>query len=637
MFKEEWVIEMAGIEKRIRQLEKEISELPRGYISRKTIGGKIRKYYQWTEDGKKKSRYLKDEAASDLEELIDLRREKQQELKTLKQQFPEKQTDIDPYSSLSYMKRQGKGSYGAFYLAEEGASYNGVNSARSEIIIGESLEEFIAPIRKFKKRDCFGELKSYLENGPAGKVFVLYGLRRTGKTTLIKQAIASLSKTELKKTAFIQVTSQSTLAGVNTNLRRLRDEGFRYVFIDEVTLAEDFIEGAALLSDIYAASGMRIVLSGTDSLGFMFSRSGELYDRCILLHTTFIPYREFERVLGVKGIDEYIRYGGTMSLSGQHYNGHSTFETKEGTDEYIDSAIARNIQHSLRFYQKDGRFGHLAELYEKNELTSAINRVVEDINHQFTINVLTRDFISHDLGISKRNLRKDRKAPTKVLDQIDGSAFNEELRVMLEILNKSELTVEISEAHRVEIKEYLDLLDLTVEIPTETIPVRNEKLFRTAIAQPGLRYSQADALVRQLLRDEDFQKLSAKERASILDRIRNEILGRMMEDIVLLETKAAYPDKEVFRLQFDYGEFDMVIVNTENITCEIFEIKHSTEAVPEQLKNLADREKCDAVEFRYGTITGKSVLYRGESKREGDISYVNVEEYLRSLGKGNAV
>ena len=29
-----------------------------------------------------------------------------------------------------------------------------------------------------------------------------------------------------------------------------------------------------------------------------------------MLHTTFIPYREFEEVLGIKGIDEYIRYGG---------------------------------------------------------------------------------------------------------------------------------------------------------------------------------------------------------------------------------------------------------------------------------------------------------------------------------------
>ena len=77
---------------------------------------------------------------------------------------------------------------------------------------------------------------------------------------------------------------------------------------------ENFIRGAALFSDIFASSGMKIALSGADSLGFAFSEEEELYDRCIMLHTTFIPYREFEEVLGKKGIDEYIHYGGTMSL-----------------------------------------------------------------------------------------------------------------------------------------------------------------------------------------------------------------------------------------------------------------------------------------------------------------------------------
>ena len=50
------------------------------------------------------------------------------------------------------------------------------------------------------------------------------------------------------------------------------------MFIDEVTLLNDFIEGAALFSDVFAASGMKIVLSGTDSLGFMFTGDEELYD-----------------------------------------------------------------------------------------------------------------------------------------------------------------------------------------------------------------------------------------------------------------------------------------------------------------------------------------------------------------------
>ena len=46
------------------------------------------------------------------------------------------------------------------------------------------------------------------------------------------------------------------------------------------------------------------MLSGTDSLGLIFAEDEQLYDRCILLHTTFIPYRELKSVLCIHGIDE---------------------------------------------------------------------------------------------------------------------------------------------------------------------------------------------------------------------------------------------------------------------------------------------------------------------------------------------
>lgn len=146
---------------------------------------------------------------------------------------------------------------------------------------------------------------------------------------MIRQIFAEMRDTELVKAAFIQITAKDTMADVNRDLKILEAHGFRYVFLDEVTLMEDFIEGAALFSDVFAACGMKIVLSGTDSLGFLFTEDEQLYDRCVLLHTTFIPYREFETVLGIHGIDEYIRYGGTMSLGGIHYNENSTFASKE--------------------------------------------------------------------------------------------------------------------------------------------------------------------------------------------------------------------------------------------------------------------------------------------------------------------
>ena len=593
-------MELSEIQARAAKLEQQISNLPAGSITKKAVNGKEYFYHRWTENKKRREKYIPMDEVENFRVQIGQRKELEQELKMLRKYLPKTKS---------------------------------VNSAvfTTNVRAGEELRAFAASVRTYRKRECFMQLHDFVYGKQRDKVFILYGLRRTGKTTMIRQIFAGMSDAELAKAAFIQTTARDTLAGVNRDLRLLETQGFRYVFLDEVTLMEDFIEGAALFSDVFAACGMKIVLSGTDSLGFLFTEDEQLYDRCILLHTTFIPYREFESVLGIHGIDEYIRYGGTMSLGGIHYNETSTFASKESADEYVDTAIARNIQHSLRCYQYEGHFRHLRDLYEKNELTSAINRVVEDINHRFTLEVLTQDWKSHDLGISASNLRRDRKNPTDILDRIDLLAVTDSLRKLLEIRNKTEQTVEMDDAHVAEIREYLDLLDLTREIDVLHLPDVSTKSGRTVIAQPGLRYAQADALIRSLLLDEVFSALSFAERTAVQKRILNEIKGRMLEDIVLLETKLANPKKQVFVLQFPVGEFDMGVFDPEAGSCQIFEIKHSEEAVPQQYRHLIDEEKCALTEHRYGTITGKIVLYRGESQMVEGIQYQNVEEYLKVI------
>ena len=225
----------------------------------------------------------------------------------------------------------------------------------------------------------------------------------------------------------------------------------------------------------------------------------------------------------------------------------------------------------------------------------------------------------------------DRKSPTDILDRIDLALVTDSLRKLLEIRNRAEQTVALDDVHAAEIKEYLDLLDLTREIDVLHLPDVSTKSSRTVIAQPGLRYAQADALIRSLLLDETFSALSLAERTAVQRRILTEIKGRMLEDIVLLETKLANPKKQVFVLQFPVGEFDMVVFDPEAGSCRIFEIKHSEEAVPQQYRHLIDEQKCAQTEHRYGPITGKFVLYRGESQVIDGIQYQNVEEYLRSF------
>ena len=588
---------------RIAELEHQIAELPAGSVTKKTVNGKEYYYHRWTEEKKRREKYIPAEELDWFRKQIEQRKALEKELKTLKKQLPNAAV---PAASAQVFA--------------------------TTVRTGAALRAFSAPIRNYKKRACFQQLHNYIYGSVQDRVFILYGLRRTGKTTMIRQIFAEMSDAELAKSAFIQTTTKNTLAEVNRDLQYLQTQGFQYVFLDEVTLMEDFIEGAALFSDVYATCGMKIVLSGTDSLGFLFTKDEQLYDRCILLHTTFIPYREFESVLGIQGIDEYIRYGGTMSLGGIHYNEASTFASKESADEYVDTAIARNIQHSLRCYQYEGHFRNLRNLYEKNELTSAINRVVEDINHRFTLEVLTQDFKSHDLGISASNLRRDRNNPTDILDRIDLSTVTEGLRKLLEIRNKPEQTVVLDNAHVFEIKEYLDLLDLTQDIDIRSLPDVSRKFSRTVIAQPGLRYAQAGALIHSLLLDETFATLSLPERTAVQERILDEIRGRMMEDIVLLETKLANPKKEVFVLQFPIGEFDMVVFDPAAGSCQVFEIKHSAEGVPQQYRHLIDEEKCAQTEHRFGPITGRFVLYRGEDRMlENGVVYQNVEDYLKQL------
>ncbi len=590
----------------IARLEAQIADLPKGSITQKNVNGKIYYYHRYNENGKRTEKYIDFDSVQTLREKIEQRKESEKKLKEIK-----KKNGVP-------LKQAAKQTMLSFYTS---------------VRIGTELKSFTKSVEKFKKRECYAKLHSFVYGDIQDRVFILYGLRRTGKTTMMRQLLADMSEEDLVKAAFMQITPQDTLANVNKDMKLLEREGYKYIFIDEVTLMGDFIEGAALFSDVFASCGMKIVLSGTDSLGFMLSKSEQLYDRCILLHTTFIPYREFEAVLGIKGIDEYIRYGGTMSLGGINYNEGFAFTNKDTVNAYVDSAIARNIQHSLNYYQDGGHFRHLAELHEKNELTNAINRVVEDINHRFTKEVITRKFKSGDLARSARNLRRDRFAPTAILDDIDLEAFTEQLKSLLEIIDRDTQKVNVADIHAAEIKEYLVLLDLIYEIDLRSFPDVNNIEKITVISQPGMRYAQAQALVNSLLLDDMFESLSLDERNRVIARILGEIRGRMMEDIILLETKLANSQKEVFKLQFTVGEFDMVVFDPVAASCEIYEIKYSTEIVGRQYQHLVNEEKCAQTAHRFGEIKGRYVLYRGETQNVDDIRYVNVEEYLNNLNR----
>ena len=331
--------------KRIEELEKEINELPKGCISKKKIGDKEYFYHRFSESNKKYEKYISKDDVKELENRINKRKELEEELKELKEKIKKstKSSKNNEYVFKTYVK------------------------------INDELKSFIKGVEKFKKRDVFNNLKEYIYNESIEKVLILYGLRRTGKTTLIRQMILDL-KDELDKVAFIQIRLGKTLNDINQDLKYLESKGYKYIFIDEVTLMEDFIEGAALFSDIYATSGMKIVLTGTDSLGFIFTEKEELFDRAIFLHTTFISYHEFERVLGIKGIDEYIKYAGDIEdvieqRGGKILEGYELFDIYEGSQ--IKEGF-KSVAYSLSFRAKD-------HTLTDAEITSAMKKILDGL------------------------------------------------------------------------------------------------------------------------------------------------------------------------------------------------------------------------------------------------------------------
>lgn len=601
---------MEDIISQISELEKQISSLPVGYISKKLISGKERYYQQWTENGKIKSKYIKNDELEDFRKKIELRKSLQSKLSDLK-------------SSAAFVERPS------------------INDAKFNlrVIFGNDLKDFSAQTNVFQKRNCYKQIQKYLYSETLDKVCLVYGLRRTGKTTMIRQCLQDMNDTDFNRSVYIKATVNDTMASMNKDLKQLRELGIKFVFIDEVTLISDFIDSAAILSDIYSAMGMKIVLSGADSLGFWLAIHEELYDRAVMVHTTYISFAEHSRLLGINDIDEYVRYGGTLKAGIWDFDNKevnaddASFKDNESTRIYIDTAICSNIQHSLKCYQDGNHFRNLYELYEKKELTGAINRIIENESHKFLINVLTDDFKSHDLHLLGRNLRNDREEENRleIFDNLDESSVTKSLMEILEIKNKDLQSVEVTDDHLSEIKEYLEALDLLDHSDQRAIGRKLSFAESNIFTQPGMRFCQAKALVHSILKDEKFDDLSVPVKLFVTDRLLSTVIGHMMEDIVILDTKRRYgKSKEVFKLYFAAGEFDMVIYDSKKGEIECFEIKHSDEIIEDQAKHLLNEDNISKTEQKYGKVVRRCVIYKGESGvASNGIEYKNVEEFLK--------
>lgn len=483
-----------------------------------------------------------------------------------------------------------------------------------------------------KERDIAEELHKYTSSPNDRKICCLFGLRRTGKTIMMLQEVQRIN--DYNKCLMIECSNDSTVMQLRKAIEAHPEA--EYIFVDEVTKARNFIGAGSVFADRYAAEGKKIILAGTDSLGFFLARSDELYDRAHLLHTTYISYKEYHSLLG-KGIMDYIRYGGTLSPENVFYN-------RDTTNEYSNSAIVFNIVHSLEKWNQGRNYGILRDIVDSGDLPSFINKVIEYNSREFLARIINREFESHDLGSLADLLTKSGIADPEFIYPSDNSnksaaarkEMQDRIRTFLHI--KSNMLEANPECVQI-IIDYLTALDVLYKLPCSS--AKSEYLF----TQTGMRYSQASDLAQALVTSDTFDRYSDVEKREILKKLEEDICGGILEDIVLYQTSRvikAYESKDTyyvskFRQDATGKEFDMYMADYENKSSCVFEIKLSDKYDSHQIRHLVDEAFRDAFEAKTGTaISNRVLLYNGKTRFAPDtasdgfsnVLCLNVKDYL---------
>ena len=95
-------MELSEIQNRVAELEQQISNLPVGSITKKTVNGKEYFYHRWTEDKKRKEKYIPVDELENFHAQIEQRKKLDQDLKALKKQLPKTRSmDASMFTTMS--------------------------------------------------------------------------------------------------------------------------------------------------------------------------------------------------------------------------------------------------------------------------------------------------------------------------------------------------------------------------------------------------------------------------------------------------------------------------------------------------------------------------------------------------------
>ena len=238
-------------------------------------------------------------------------------------------------------------------------------------------------------RECINEIFDFLDSTETrGKICALFGLRRTGKTTLLQQAAKEIPVSEQDKGYFIVCDETGcNFRDIMLFLENAVKEGAKYFFIDEITYAKDFLGNAAYLANgLSQLNGAKIIVSGTNSLGLSLISKDAMYDRIHFVNTSYISVSEYCLLAGSVSVDDYIKAACVLG---------SSYASFGDTQDYIKTSIVNNIIDSLE--KSEGLRAYppvLTETYKKEQISNEIQRHINRYSQTALISSIKKDFES---------------------------------------------------------------------------------------------------------------------------------------------------------------------------------------------------------------------------------------------------
>jgi hypothetical protein len=372
------------------------------------------------------------------------------------------------------------------------------------IITDEVLAYLKVPERP---RRQLSELMGYLrEQSPTRQtVCALYGLRRTGKTTLILQAIQELIGQGTNPETIGYFTGQKGDTFDDLLIETEARKKLKYIFIDEIGFYANFLkDGNYLYDTLVRLYDKKVVITGTNLLAIYLAGKNTLYDRYVILRVPFLSF--YEHCFFVTGAEpakkdftQYLQNGGLFQPPGD-------------IADYVQTSLTNSITE-------------LFETEPESEIFPWLKPESEDVDWKGYVNTI---LLLSSNYVSNRSFQ----VPPSIHDDIQAIDPDITRQVLRDFRQYFSLSPR-DRSFRLKRTETVALLDFLSHCGVITVLPNlfdNAEPYRCYVQTPFLRFHFTDKLK------------SLVGGSSINDK--TPLFGKLLEAAVVSEYRLAHPDAQ---------------------------------------------------------------------------------------------